>query len=240
MARLFLDDAKDSEEFTGEWWEASSFEAYNGVADGYSWAQLPENGSYEAKPYTEHFVEVELPAEQDAGYPEPAVMHVALWMPDVPEDMKIPVIMTIHPYYDFGGEGMPGIGDDSNPNTIPDGGVGNGSMTRFAPRICACPLQPLELKIYSLPRCKRTWRTNRHTSSCRLVREQNWSNGNVGLMGKSYAGTTNWEAAQQPSDHLKTIVPISGSIRSKYSTEMARQKQEPWVMMLHIKQQHQT
>ena len=42
--------------------------------------------------------------------------------------------------------------------------------------------------------------------------EQNWSNGNVGLMGKSYAGTTNWEAAQNPSPHLKTIVPISGSI----------------------------
>ena len=31
-------------------------------------------------------------------------------------------------------------------------------------------------------------------------------------MGKSYAGTTNWEAAQQPSPYLKTIVPISGSI----------------------------
>jgi len=42
--------------------------------------------------------------------------------------------------------------------------------------------------------------------------EQAWSNGNVGLMGKSYAGTTNWEAAQQPSPYLKTIVPISGSI----------------------------
>ena len=41
---------------------------------------------------------------------------------------------------------------------------------------------------------------------------QEWSNGNVGLMGKSYAGTTNWEAAQNPSEHLKTIVPISGSI----------------------------
>mgnify|MGYP000377341895 CR=1 FL=1 len=27
-----------------------------------------------------------------------------------------------------------------------------------------------------------------------------------------HAGTTNWEAAQNPSEHLKTIVPISGSI----------------------------
>ena len=30
-------------------------------------------------------------------------------------------------------------------------------------------------------------------------------------MGKSYAGTTNWEAAQNPSEHLKTPI-ISGSI----------------------------
>ena len=48
-------------------------------------AQLPENGTYEVLPYEEHFVEVELPAsEQDAGFPGPALMHVALWLPDVP------------------------------------------------------------------------------------------------------------------------------------------------------------
>ena len=88
-------------------------------------AQLPENGTYDILPYTEHFVPVELPAsEQDVGFPDEAEMHVALWLPDVPEGTKVPVIMTIHPYYDFGGEGMPGVGADSNPNTIPDGGVG--------------------------------------------------------------------------------------------------------------------
>ena len=32
------------------------------------------------------------------------------------------------------------------------------------------------------------------------------------IRDRSYAGTTNWEAAQNPSEHLKTIVPISGSI----------------------------
>ncbi|MEG3601529.1 MAG: hypothetical protein VX356_04755, partial [Candidatus Thermoplasmatota archaeon] len=78
-------------------------------------AQLPVNGTYQALPYEEHFVEVDLPAsEQDAGFPGPALMHVALWLPDVPDGTKIPVIMTIHPYYDFGGEGV--AGDDSAPN----------------------------------------------------------------------------------------------------------------------------
>ena len=58
-------------------------------------------------------------------------MHVALWLPDVPEGTVIPVIMTIHPYYDFGGEGV--AGDDSAPNTVPDGGVGKWVYDTFVP-----------------------------------------------------------------------------------------------------------
>ena len=43
-------------------------------------AQLPVNGSYEVLPYTEHFVEVDLPAsEDDLGTPGDDLMHVALW-----------------------------------------------------------------------------------------------------------------------------------------------------------------
>lgn len=40
--------------------------------------------------------------------------------------------------------------------------------------------------------------------------ESAWSNGNVGLIGRSYDGSTPWEAAMAGSEHLKTIVPISG------------------------------
>ncbi len=42
--------------------------------------------------------------------------------------------------------------------------------------------------------------------------EAPFSNGNVGLTGRSYDGTTPWEAAStaEANDHLKTIVPISG------------------------------
>jgi X-Pro dipeptidyl-peptidase len=40
--------------------------------------------------------------------------------------------------------------------------------------------------------------------------EQPWSNGNVAVFGKSYDGTTPWEAAITQPSHLKTIVPISG------------------------------
>ena len=39
---------------------------------------------------------------------------------------------------------------------------------------------------------------------------QPWSNGNVSLIGRSYDGSTPWEAATFGNPHLKTIVPISG------------------------------
>mgnify|MGYP001197668272 FL=1 len=176
-------------------------------------SQLPEAGPYTWSGPTEHFVEVDLPpSEQDVGYPGPALMHIALWMPDVEPGTKVPVIATIHPYYDFGGEGV--AGEDSSPNTVPDAGVGAWVLDQFVPHG------------YALAQVS-TFGTGKSTH-CQDVKglgeqigiqaavhwlgEQNWSNGNVGLMGKSYAGTTNWEAAQNPSPHLKTIVPISGSI----------------------------
>ena len=178
-------------------------------------AQLPENGTYDILPYTEHFVSVDLPAsEQDAGFPEEAKMHVAIWLPDVPEGTKVPVIMTIHPYYDFGGEGMPGVGADSNPNTIPDGGVGKWVYDTFVPHGYALA-QASTFGTGQSTHCQDVKGLGEQTGIQAVVDwlgVQNWSNGNVGLMGKSYAGTTNWEAAQQPSEHLKTIVPISGSI----------------------------
>ncbi len=42
--------------------------------------------------------------------------------------------------------------------------------------------------------------------------QQPWSNGNVGAIGKSYDGSTPWNAAASGSEHLATIVPMSGLI----------------------------
>ncbi len=197
-----------------DWWEISVHERENMELNMTGWrSQLPVEGLYSWSGPTEYFVEVELPAsEQDVGYPEPALMHISLWMPDVPNGTTVPVIATVHPYYDFGGEGV--AGEDSNPNTVPDAGVGLWILEEFVPHG------------YALAQIS-TFGTGKSTH-CQDVKglgeqigiqaavhwlgEQEWSNGNVGLMGKSYAGTTNWEAAQNPSEHLKTIVPISGSI----------------------------
>ena len=62
--------------------------------------------------------------ERDAGYPEDPLLHVALWMPNVPEGTLVPVIATVHPYYEFAG---------STPNTIPDLGVGQWVLEEFVP-----------------------------------------------------------------------------------------------------------
>ncbi|MHB1262604.1 MAG: CocE/NonD family hydrolase [Thermoplasmatota archaeon] len=40
--------------------------------------------------------------------------------------------------------------------------------------------------------------------------EQPWSNGNIGMIGTSYDGSTPWEMAATGNPALKTIVPISG------------------------------
>ncbi len=197
-----------------EWWELGIDERHIlGLNVTGERSHLPEAGPLKWVGPEEFFIDVDLPPEEeDAGYPEPAQMHVALWLPIVEEGTKVPVIATIHPYYDFGGEGI--AGDDSSPNTVPDGGVGQWVLDQFVPYG------------YALAQIS-TFGTGKSTH-CQDVKgrgeqigidaavtwlgEQDWSNGHVGLMGKSYAGTTNWEAAQFVNPYLKTIVPISGSI----------------------------
>ena len=199
-----------------EWWQTPLHERHNMDLDLTQMRSvLPVNGTYDVLTYTEHFVSVELPiSEEDVGFPEEDVMHVALWLPDVPEGVTVPVIMTIHPYYDFGGEGMPGVGDDSSPNTVPDGGVGLWLYDNFISHGYALA-QASTFGTGKSTHCQDVKGLGEQTGIQAVVDwlgDQEWSNGNVGLMGKSYAGTTNWEAAQNPSEHLKTIVPISGSI----------------------------
>lgn len=43
------------------------------------------------------------------------------------------------------------------------------------------------------------------------IMDQEWSTGGVSLIGKSYPGSTPWYAAGTGNEHVKTIVPVSGS-----------------------------
>lgn len=44
------------------------------------------------------------------------------------------------------------------------------------------------------------------------IAAQPWSNGNVGVAGRSYDGTSAWAAAASGNPHVKTIMPISGAV----------------------------
>ena len=109
---------------------------------------------------------------------------------------------------------MPGVGPDSNPNTVPDGGIGKWVYDNFISHGYALA-QASTFGSGKSTHCQDVKGLGEQTGIQAVVEwlgQQEWSNGKVGLMGKSYAGTTNWEAAQNPSQYLKTIVPISGSI----------------------------
>ena len=44
------------------------------------------------------------------------------------------------------------------------------------------------------------------------IAEQPWSDGDVGMIGRSYDGTAAWSGAASGNEHLETIVPISGAV----------------------------
>ncbi|HEU4598389.1 MAG TPA: CocE/NonD family hydrolase, partial [Solirubrobacterales bacterium] len=51
------------------------------------------------------------------------------------------------------------------------------------------------------------------------VAEQPWCDGNVGMIGISYVGSTQWSAASAGPPHLKAIVPISSPPSSLWRNE---------------------
>lgn len=138
---------------------------------------------------------VQLKAKADG-----ADLQMAVIRPDTSE--KVPVILLASPY--FGGR------------VTPDAAV----RTSYYPRLAA-NFVPKGYAVAFAP-----VRGTADDGSCsdlmgKLERsdidqevtwlaEQPWSNGNVGMVGQSYDGSTPWEAAGSGNPHVKTIVPISG------------------------------
>lgn len=148
-----------------------------------------------------------LPSEVDG-----AAIQVGIVRPDVPEGTRVPVIVDASPYYDA----MTPQGIADNPKNeditfwsfdhydyyvnsfVPHGYAvafvatrgtadSGGCSTWFGPEEVADVDQAV------------TW-----------LGTQDWSNGNVGMVGISYEGTTPWMVASKGNEHLKTIVPVVG------------------------------
>ena len=160
---------------------------------------------------THHFVEYSLPIEEGGAAPN-AQISLAVWRPNVPEGVTVPVIAEFGPYFQEASVETPSI-------EVPGTWLGQMIIDQILPHGFA----------FAQVSVTGTGRSNHcmdlmgnaeqlgNDAAVRWFGEQNWSNGNVGMIGKSYDGSTPWQAAMFGAEHdyLKTIVPISGLIGVK-------------------------
>lgn len=130
-------------------------------------------------------------------------LNLGIYLPDVPNGTKVPVMMDIGPYYgeldNKVGEPAEGrLGKFLIDNFVPHGYAvvqasvrGTGDSEGCNDYLGATETKDIDVLL--------TW-----------LGEQPWSSGSVAVIGKSYDGTTAWEAAATGNKHLKTIVPIEG------------------------------
>ncbi len=184
--------------------------------NGDVFSRVSNNGSYGID--TVRSIYVSVPAitltDGGAGATGGAEVHLGLWLPsiegcdhdssEVAEHCRVPIIAEIGPYYDDG---------DVDALT-PANRLGRFLIENFVPH----GFGVAQISVFG------TGESN-HCMDLMGLDEQEgihaaieylgnapFSNGKVGAIGKSYDGSTPWEAAAMGSEHLRTIVPMSGLI----------------------------
>jgi len=165
-------------------------------------------GPHYALEVQEQNIEVDTTGIWEGG-PNSATVHLSYWLPSNTEDgERVPVIAVISPYFSYG---QPG--DESTPTNVVGAGRGEFIYDNFIPHGYAFA----QVAVFATEESTGCFDyrgdgegLSIHTA-VEWLGQQNWSNGNVAIYGKSYEGATAWEAAAQGSKHLKTIVPISGT-----------------------------
>ena len=154
-------------------------------------------------------------ADGGAGITGDAEVHLGLWLPviegcdyssaeNLSDECLVPVIAEIGPYYDDGDVDAltpaDRLGRMLIENYVPHGyGVaqvsvfGTGESNHCMDLMGTDEQRGIDAAV--------TW-----------LGTQSWSNGKVGIIGKSYDGSTPWQAATFGNPHLATIVPMSGLI----------------------------
>ena len=158
---------------------------------------------------THVFVEYELPMEEGGAAPN-GIISLAYWRPNVPDGVQVPVIAEFGPYFQEPSVQTPTI-------EVPGSWLGQMIIDQILPHGFAFA----QVSVTGTGRsnhCMDLMGTAEQLGNDAAVTwlgSQNWSNGNVAMIGKSYDGSTPWQAAMFGNDHLKTIVPISGLIGVK-------------------------
>ena len=169
---------------------------------------LLESGPYHALDVEEAFIEVDTSDVWETG-PSQSTVHLSYWLPNnTQEGEQVPVIAIISPYFDYGTQG-----DESSPTNVVSAGRGEFLFRNFVPHgyaLAQVAVFGTELSsgCFDYRGAGEGWGIHH---AVEWLGSQEWSNGHVGLYGKSYEGATQWEAAAQASEYLKTIVPISGT-----------------------------
>ncbi len=173
-----------------------------------SFSRVLDTGPYYALDVQEAMIEVDTSSVWETG-PSSAEVHLSYWLPSNTEDGdKVPVIAVISPYFSYGSPG-----DESTPTSIVGAGRGEFIFENFVPHGYAFA----QVAVFGTEQSSGCFDYRGAGeglgihSAVEWLGEQDWSNGNVGLYGKSYEGATQWEAAAMGSEYLKTIVPISGT-----------------------------
>ena len=134
------------------------------------------------------FIDVDLPSSEfGCTITDDCQVHLGLWMPDVPNGTKIPVIADVGPYYDDGDVDAltPAnrLGKFLIENMVPYG-YAIAQVSVFGTGMSNHCMDFMGLSEQMGIDAAVTW-----------LGTQEWSNGNVGIVGKSYDGTTPWQAA---------------------------------------------
>ena len=212
-----LGENEDSDELEEEHWlpavENRSKLVY---LDDDVFSRVSWNGTFGIESVRSVFVPVPEISQLDggAGVTGGAEVHMGLWLPeiegcdfdssDVPEDCRVPIITEIGPYYDDGDVDAltpaDRLGRFLIENFVPHGfGVAQISVFGTGESNHCMDLMGLDEQ-YGIH------------AAIEYLGGAPFSNGKIGAIGKSYDGSTPWEAAAMGSDYLKTIVPMSGLI----------------------------
>ncbi len=169
---------------------------------------LLEAGPHHALDVQEATIDVDTSAVWQSG-PPTAEVHLSYWLPSNTENgEQVPVIAIVSPYFSYGQPGS-----ESGATNVVGAGRGEFIYENFIPHgyaFAQVAVFGTELSSGCFDYRGAGEGLGIH-AAVEWLGTQEWSNGRVGLYGKSYEGATQWEAAAMGSEYLKTIVPISGT-----------------------------
>ena len=179
-------------------------------------SRVTENGSHGIDAVRSVYVDVPTitAADGGAGLTGDAMVHLGLWLPviegcdwesgNLTDECRVPVIAEVGPYYNDG---------DVDALTPADR-LGRFLIENYVPHGYAVA----QVSVFGTGEsnhCMDLMGTDEQRgidAAVTWLGSQGWSSGKVGIIGKSYDGSTPWQAATFGNPYLATIVPMSGLI----------------------------